>query len=87
MQGTKAMSDTTAELWIAYCTARSRPDRQVTPAHIAARVLEQPGTGLCLLGREGSMLGWVILSCIMPWRSSFPCHRMCCGPDTLLWFA
>ena len=23
----------------------------------------------------------------MPWRSSFPCHRMCCGPDTLLWFA
>ena len=24
---------------------------------------------------------------IMPWRSSFPCHRMCYGPDTLLWFA
>ena len=23
----------------------------------------------------------------MPWRSSFPCHRMCCGPETLLWFA
>ena len=23
----------------------------------------------------------------MPWRSSFPCHRVCCGPDTLLWFA
>ena len=21
------------------------------------------------------------------WRRSFPCHRMCCGPDTLLWFA
>ena len=33
------------------------------------------------------MLGRVIVSCIMPWRSSFPCHRMCCGPDTLLWFA
>ena len=33
------------------------------------------------------MLGSVIVSCIMPWRSSFPCHRMCCGPDTLLWFA
>ena len=32
------------------------------------------------------MLGSVIVSCIMPWRSSFPCHRMCCGPDTLLWF-
>ena len=42
---------------------------------------------LCLLAREGSMLGWVIVSCIMPWRSSFPCYRMCCGPDTLLWFA
>ena len=40
---------------------------------------------LCLLGREGSMLGSVIVSCIMPWRSSFPYHRMCCGPDTLLW--
>ena len=23
----------------------------------------------------------------MPWRSSFPCHRMCCGPDNLQWFA
>ena len=33
------------------------------------------------------MLGRVIVSCIMPWRSSFRCHRMCCGPDTLLWFA
>ena len=33
------------------------------------------------------MLGSVIVSCIMPWRGSFPCHRMCCGPDTLLWFA
>ena len=33
------------------------------------------------------MLGSVIVSCIMPWRSSFPCHRMCCGPATLLWFA
>ena len=42
---------------------------------------------LCLLAREGSMLGWVIVSCIMPGRSSFPCYRMCCGPDTLLWFA
>ena len=42
---------------------------------------------LCLLGREGSMLGCVIVSCIMPWRNSFPCHRMCCGPETLLWFA
>ena len=30
------------------------------------------------------MLG---ITCIMPWRSSFPCHRMCCGPATLLWFA
>ena len=27
------------------------------------------------------------MSCIMPWQSSFPCHRMCCGPATLLWFA
>ena len=27
------------QLWTAYCTARSRPDRQVIPAHIAARVL------------------------------------------------
>ena len=26
------------QLWAAYCTARSRPDRQVTPAHITARV-------------------------------------------------
>ena len=33
------------------------------------------------------MLGRVTVSCIMPWRSSFPCHRMCCGSDTLLWFA
>ena len=33
------------------------------------------------------MLGSVIVSCIKPWRNSFPCHRMCCGPDTLLWFA
>ena len=33
------------------------------------------------------MLGSVIVSCIMPWRSSFPCHRMCCGPASLLWFA
>ena len=33
------------------------------------------------------MLGRVIVSCIMPWRSSFPCHRMCCGPATPLWFA
>ena len=33
------------------------------------------------------MLGCVIVSYIMPWRSSFPCHRMCCGPATLLWFA
>ena len=23
----------------------------------------------------------------MPWQSSFPCRRMRCGPDTLLWFA
>ena len=24
----------------------------------------------------------------MPWRSSFPCHRMCCGPNTaILWIA
>ena len=23
---------------------------------------------------------------IMPWRSSSACHRMCCGPDTFLWF-
>ena len=21
------------------------------------------------------------------WQRSFPCHWMCCGPDTLLWFA
>ena len=42
---------------------------------------------IALLGREGPMFGRVIVSCIMPWRSSFPCHRMCCGPDTLLWFA
>ena len=42
---------------------------------------------LCHLGREGPMLGCVIVSCIMPWRNSFPCHRMCCGPDTLQWFA
>ena len=42
---------------------------------------------LCLLGREGPMLGSVIVLYIIPWRSSFPCHRMCCGPDTLLWFA
>ena len=27
------------QLWAAYCTARSRPDRQMTPAHIATRVL------------------------------------------------
>ena len=27
------------QLWTAYCTARSRPDRRVTPTHIAARVL------------------------------------------------
>ena len=33
------------------------------------------------------MLGSVTVSCIMPWQNSFPCHRMCCGPDTLLWFA
>ena len=33
------------------------------------------------------MLGRVIVVYIMPWRNSFPCHRMCCGPDTLLWFA
>ena len=33
------------------------------------------------------MLGGVIVSCIMPWRSSYPCRRMCFEPDTLLWFA
>ena len=33
------------------------------------------------------MLGWQIVLSLMPWRSSFPCHRMCCGPNTLLWFA
>ena len=33
------------------------------------------------------MLGWVIVSYIMPCRSSFPCHRMCCGLNTLLWCA
>ena len=35
------------------------------------------------------MLGWVIVLhiIIMPWRSSFPCHRMCFAPDTPLWFA
>ena len=27
------------QLWTAYCTSRAWPDRQVTPAHIAARVL------------------------------------------------
>ena len=27
--------------------------------------------------------GLIVLS-LMPWRSNFPCHRMCCGPDTLL---
>ena len=27
------------QLWTAYCTPRSRPDRHVTSAHIAARVL------------------------------------------------
>ena len=35
----------------------------------------------------GPHVSWVILSYIMPWRSSFPCHRMCCGPDTLPWYA
>ena len=29
------------------------------------------------------MLGCVIVSYTMPWRSSFPCHVTCCGPDTL----
>ena len=33
------------------------------------------------------MLDSFIVSCIMPRRNSFPCHRMCCGPETLLWFA
>ena len=33
------------------------------------------------------MLGGIIVSYIMPWRSSFPCHRMCRGPETLQWFA
>ena len=42
--------------------------------------------GPWLLGREGFILDSVIISCIMPWQSSFPCHRMCCEPDTLLWF-
>ena len=37
--------------------------------------------------REGGLHSRFIVSCIMPWRSSFPCHRMCCGADTLLWFA
>ena len=27
------------------------------------------------------------VSCIMPWQSSFPSHRMCCRPETLLLFA
>ena len=27
---------------------------------------------LCLLGREGSVLGWLIVPSLMPWRSSFP---------------
>ena len=42
---------------------------------------------VALLGREGSMLGCVFVSCIMPWRSSFLCHRMCCGANNLLWSA
>ena len=42
---------------------------------------------LCLLEREGPVLGSVPILYIMPWRNSFPCHRMCCGPETLLWFA
>ena len=46
----------------------------------------RPASGVRLV-RVPPMLVRVIVSCIMPWRSSFPCHRMCCGPDTLLWFA
>ena len=30
------------------------------------------------------MLGRVIVSCIMPWRSSFPCHAMGCAVDPTL---
>ena len=54
-----------------------------------------PGVCGTLPPREGglhgfffccSMLGWLIVPSLTPWRSSFPCHRMCCGPDTLLWF-
>ena len=35
------------QLWTAYCTARSRPDRQVTPTHIAARVLAAARDRIC----------------------------------------
>ena len=42
----------------------------------------------CPLWREGSMTGGQIVYGtyrLMPWRSSFPGHRMCCGHDDPLW--
>ena len=57
------------------------------PARQACSAYRTPGASVCGTWppREGGP--HVIVSYFMPWRSSFPCHRMCCGPDTLLWFA
>ena len=56
------------QLWAAYCTAWSRPDRQMTPAHIATRVLaaarDQMRRDWCLVGsdirlRAGMLSHWL----------------------------
>ena len=51
--------------------------------HQAARRTSQP-----LAQREAAGLdSGAVPAALVPWVCSFPCHRMCCGPDTLLWFA
>ena len=34
------------------------------------------------LGREGSAVGLLVMRSLMPYRNSFPCHRIRGGPDT-----
>ena len=70
--------------------ARSRRQACLCPSHsgvLSARLV--PSVCGTLPPREGGLHDRMTdgVSMLMPWRSSFPCHRMCCGPDTPLWFA
>ena len=64
------------------------PRRQacLCPSHsgVLLHAFCQACVELCLLGREGSMLGRLIVSSITPWRSSFPFSFFLCKKASLV---